>query len=248
MFASYAQCVTEHGCAVEYGELLCCLEARCPTRDRSCDDAAMAEGGSCAAVASAVESCALTAHEGPCAAWGQECWADVPPRLCYGTATTTGEYHGEPVPVRYAYAYEGGGEITMIVSNHVLERIAVGERALLLALLPIEGQLTYTPVSGQARCGIIVRTETGWAPVVGESCEMILTQLRFASAPGVCDGRITGVFRTLFGLEPFGGAFDAPLPVAASQIVDRCRPTDAPCSENDQCCSRSCAPWLGRCY
>jgi hypothetical protein len=78
---------------------------------------------------------------------------------------------------------------------------------------------------------------------------MELTVLDFASAAGVCDGEIEGIFAGfLSGNDVAGGAFWAPLPVAADEIDEpSCRPVDAACTRHDQCCSESCFLVIGVC-
>lgn len=166
------------------------------------------------------------------------------PDPCSGTATSV-----TPVSAYYAESYASSGRIDILLTPRPLSQLQPNDHCTLLDLAPIDGQLSYPPGAG-ARCGIIRWTGTAWAAVQEiAACQMTLSELQYASAPGECDGHISGVFLGLGSAGSIaGGGFDAPLPVARSEISDpTCRPVNASCSADDECCSGSCSPVLGLC-
>jgi hypothetical protein len=254
-------CATETECAAELQFADCCVRGVCAAGDDVCVAGAIAPGGACASEFSGLEAC-VTGTVGPgicplvapaCRGTGSD--PDPDPDLdridCRGTASTTGEILGEGVPLRYSYARARvGGELAIALMNSPLGVVIEGERAVVVLLRPIPGTLSYPPTTGLAQCGVTERHGTAWDTISSAStgCEVILDRLDFASAPGVCDGTISGIFRGIFGSDAFGGAFVAPLPMAESEAPGpSCMPTDGPCSSHDDCCSESCSLFVGVC-
>jgi hypothetical protein len=97
-------------------------------------------------------------------------------------------------------------------------------------------------------CGLVQAQGGQWVGVEVGLCELNIARLDYASASGLCDGRIEAALSAVFGLDAVGGVIDAPLPVALDDIDEpSCRPRDATCASNAECCSGACIPALGFC-
>ena len=110
------------------------------------------------------------------------------------------------------------------------------------------GQLSYPP-NGSVGCAVL-RYQNGWQTVdKSQMCEVTLSQLKFASTPGVCDGVMSGSYKGVFsGNAPLGGTFSVPLKIAASEVKPpSCQGTNGPCSAHSDCCSQSCSLFIGVC-
>jgi hypothetical protein len=169
---------------------------------------------------------------------------------CVGTATASGTVNGvtPSVHVGAAVLDSGNGGLDLALTPRAL--LAAGDVMVELLFVPIMGQTSYanSPLGG---CAVLRQTGGGWTVIdKTQLCDIELTTLQMASAPGVCDGLLVGRFAGVFsGNATLAGTFSIPLSVVWSQIrMPSCLPTDSPCTSNAQCCSSSCAPALGTCY
>ena len=245
-----SHCASQAGCDDELGVLNCCLNTNCANGDAAC--VRNAYENACASSAMTWNSCVSEKIQSrECAYPDTVCLNGMPPQptgSCEGSASSTGTVSGRSVPLNFGITRAESGGIGMVLTP-TSGTLTDGAWFLLVNLRPIPGQLSYPPASGLARCGVVEKTANGFRPV-GEAagCEVNLSSLRYATAEGVCDGHISGIFRGLWGVSPFAGTFDLPLEVAESQISGGCRPRDAICSSNSDCCSGSCFPALGTCH
>jgi hypothetical protein len=114
---------------------------------------------------------------------------------------------------------------------------------------PFPGQLSYPAANGQGSAIVRWQGSSRQLLYTDQLCDVSLSTLKFASAAGVCDGRMTGVFYGIgLGGQTYSATFDVPLQNSESEFVGGCRGSNVPCTSHSQCCSQSCAPAFGTCY
>jgi len=175
--------------------------------------------------------------------------AGVDRSTCTGVSSATGSVSGVTPKVTQGSVLtdssSGGLKLALLPAS-----LQPGSLAVVLYFTPIAGQLSYPP-TGATGCAVLSYTGSGWSVVdKSQMCDFNFAQIKHASSPGTCDGTIAGSFTGIFsGNQPLGATFYLPSNIAASQIATpSCLPTDSPCSSSSQCCSKSCAPYLGLCY
>ena len=168
---------------------------------------------------------------------------------CTGIASSSGTVSGAMPRVTSGMVLtdssSGGLKLVLMPASLQAGALTIG-----LYFRPIAGQLSYVP-SGATGCAVLKSTGSSWA-VVGKTqlCDLNFSVIKHASSQGTCDGTLAGTFYGVFsGNQPLAGTFYLPSDVAASQITQpSCLPPNSPCTSNSQCCSKSCAPYLGICY
>lgn len=159
--------------------------------------------------------------------------------LCYGTANVEGD-----VPARFAVTRLDGGGIGLILhdSNDTFED---GDQLWILRLMAIPGEYSYPPTSGLAQCGVIEYRDDEFVAVSAiDACEIALSELRFSESSSLCDGYVEGIFQGFLAGGGFVvGSFSSSMVIMESDLASGCRPYDAPCGYDDECCSGNCMVW-----
>jgi hypothetical protein len=204
---------------------------------------ASAGGGSAtasAASATAASSSASSAGSGGSGGWDLT--------SCTGPAKTVGTVSNVTPVVTLGHVQpDPSGNLKVILLPSLIT--TTGDVAVGVYFFPSKGQLDYPP-NGLVGCAVFVDQGSSFGVVdATQLCEVHLTTLAFASAPGVCDGAISGTFNGLFsGNAPLAGSFSLPVSVAESQTkAPGCQPPNGPCSQHSDCCSSSCSIFIGVC-
>lgn len=172
----------------------------------------------------------------------------VTPCSCMGPASTSGTVAGvTPQPDLGKVLPDPSGKVKVVL-QHTAQFVS-GDAVIVVYFTPDVAQSTYPP-NGSVGCAVFKVSGSGALQVVDTTqlCEVNLSALKFASQPGVCDGKLEGGFAGVFGSnQTLSGTFSLPMNIAASQVSQTCKPFDTPCTTNAQCCSQSCSVALGIC-
>lgn len=175
--------------------------------------------------------------------------AGVDRSACTGPSSSSGSIYSTTPNVKTGSVItdpSSGGLRLVLLPNATL---AANDIVIGLYFTPIPGQLDYSP-NGSVGCAVMKYTGSGWQVIdKTQLCELHFSQLQHASAASVCDGTLAGTYNGIFsGNQPLAGSFVLPSNVPASQIsAPSCRPYDSVCSNNSECCSKSCNQFLGVC-
>jgi hypothetical protein len=167
---------------------------------------------------------------------------------CYGPASSSGTVLGAtPAVTTGTVLTDPARGIQLILVPR--STLTPGDLSVGVYFTPYPGQTSYPP-NGSVGCVVLRYANSGWTVVdKTQLCEVTLAQLTYASAPNVCDGTLGGTFRGVFGGNAtLDGSFVLPLNIAASQVrMPSCRPRDASCTKDAECCSGSCSRFVGVC-
>ena len=172
---------------------------------------------------------------------------------CEGWAMSNGEVDNVVPEVHVGIAALDSSQTSVDIQLSPNATVSPGDVLVGLAFAPKQGQLSYvkSPFGG---CGVVDATGSGSTAVATtQGCDIELSVLQFASAPGTCDGRVAGTYDAVFShfdspSEQLIGSFDLPLDVASSELVaPACVNPGNTCSSNSDCCSYSCSQFYGTC-